>query len=199
MKIGYARVSTKEQNLELQINELKKQGCAEIHKEIASGAKSDRPVLNKVIENLRPGDALVIWKLDRLGRSLRHLVNLVNDLLNKEISIISVNDPIDTSSAQGKFAFNIFASLAEFERDLIKMRTKAGLDAALAKGKRGGRPKGLTKKAQEKAYAAETLYKEKKFSTRKLASHLGISRATLYSYLKFRNVPIGQENKTTSN
>ena len=120
-------------------------------------------------------------------------------MLNKEISIISVNDPIDTSSAQGKFAFNIFASLAEFERDLIKMRTKAGLDAALAKGKRGGRPKGLTKKAQEKAYAAETLYKEKKFSTRKLASHLGISRATLYSYLKFRNVPIGQENKTTSN
>ena len=159
MKIGYARVSTKEQNLDLQVSALKKEGCTVIHKEIASGAKSDRPVLNKIIEDLRPEDTLVIWKLDRLGRSLRHLVTLVNDLLSKKISIISINDPIDTSSAQGKFAFNIFASLAEFERDLIKIRTKAGLDAALAKGNRGGRPKGLTKKAMEKAYAAETLYR----------------------------------------
>lgn len=174
----------KAMNLELQISELKKHGCAEIHKEIANGAKSDRPVLNKVLENLRAGDTLVIWKLDRLGRSLRHLINLVNDLLSREISIISVNNPIDTSSAQDKFAFNIFASLAEFERDLIKMRTRVELKAALAKGKRGDRPKGLTNKTQEKAYAAETLYKEKKFSTRKLAAHLGISRATLYSYLK---------------
>jgi len=197
MKIGYARISTKEQNLDLQVSALKKEGCIVIHKEIASGAKSDRPVLNKIIEDLRPEDTLVIWKLDRLGRSLRHLVTLVNDLLSKKISIISINDPIDTSSAQGKFAFNIFASLAEFERDLIKMRTKAGLDAALVKGNRGGRPKGLTKKAIEKAYAAETLYREKKFSTRKLAAHLGISRATLYSYLKYRNVSIGKENSAS--
>jgi len=197
MKIGYARISTKEQNLDLQVSALKKEGCIVIHNEIASGAKSDRPVLNKIIEDLRPEDTLVIWKLDRLGRSLRHLVTLVNDLLSKKISIISINDPIDTSSAQGKFAFNIFASLAEFERDLIKMRTKAGLDAALVKGNRGGRPKGLTKKAIEKAYAAETLYREKKFSTRKLAAHLGISRATLYSYLKYRNVSIGKENSAS--
>lgn len=193
MKIGYARVSTKEQNLEMQINALKKEGCSIIHKEIASGANSDRPVLNKVLDDLRPEDTLVIWKLDRLGRSLSHLVALVNKLLNEKISIISLNDPIDTTTAQGKFAFNIFASLAEFERDLIKMRTKAGLEAALARGRRGGRPKGLTKNAIEKAYAAETLYKEKKFSTRKLAAHLGISRATLYSYLKYRNIPIGKE------
>ncbi len=187
----------KNRNLELQVIALKKEGCTVIHKEIASGAKSDRPVLNKIIEDLRPEDTLVIWKLDRLGRSLRHLVTLVNDLLSKKIAIISINVPIDTSNAQGKFAFNIFTSLAEFERDLIKMRTKAGLDAALAKGNQGARPKGLTKEAIEKAYVAETLYKEKKFSTRKLAAHLGISRATLYSYLKYRNVPIGKENSTS--
>lgn len=199
MKIGYARVSTKEQNLELQLNALKKEGCVVIHQEIASGAKTDRPVLNKIIENIRPGYILVIWKLDRLGRSLGHLITLVNNLLNKKISLKSINDPIDTSSAQGKFASNIFASLAEFEKDLIKMRTKAGLDAASEKGRRGGRPKGLSKKAVEKAYAAETLYKENKFSTRKLAAHLGISRATLYSYLKYRNVTIGKNNNNLNN
>ncbi len=199
MKIGYARVSTKEQNLALQVKALKSAGCTIIHKEIASGAKTDRPILNRILEDLRPKDTLVIWKLDRLGRSLSHLVTLVNELLNQKVSIISLNDPIDTTTAQGKFAFNIFASLAEFERDLIKMRTKAGLDAALTKGRRGGRPKGLTKKALEKACAAETLYKEQKLSTRKLAAHLGISRATLYSYLKYRNVPIGKENYVSTN
>lgn len=99
MKIGYTRVSTKEQNLDLQVSALKKGVCTVIHKEIASRAKSDRPVLNKIIEDLRPEDTLVIWKLNRLGRSLRHLVTLVNDLLSKKISIISINDPIDTSSA----------------------------------------------------------------------------------------------------
>lgn len=160
MKVGYARVSTREQNLDLQIKSLKEAGCSEIYQEIASGAKNDRPVLYKVLLNLRKGDTLIIWKLDRLGRSLGHLVKIVNDLLDKKIFIISLNDSIDTTTAQGKFTFNIFASLAEFERDLIRVRTLAGLDAARARGKQGGRPKGLSRSAKEKAYAAETLIKK---------------------------------------
>lgn len=195
MKVGYARVSTKEQNLELQIRSLKGAGCAEIYQEIASGAKSSRPVLAKVLLNLRKNDTLVIWKLDRLGRSLGHLVKIVNDLLDKGISIISLNDSIDTTTAQGKFTFNIFASLAEFERDLIRMRTLAGLDAALARGRKGGRPKGLSKAAKEKAYAAETLYKEGKLSTRQIASQLNIARGTLYTYLRYRNIDFREKKE----
>ena len=196
MKIGYARVSTREQNLDSQIDALKKAGCSTIYQEVASGARSDRAVLDKLIQDLRTNDVLVVWKLDRLGRSLNHLVSLVNQLLSKKIGIVSINDPIDTTTAQGKFVFNIFASLAEFERDLIRMRTRAGLDAASARGRVGGRPKGLSKAAHEKAYAAVTLYKEGELSTRKIASQLNISRATLYSYLRHRNVELGGDRKS---
>ena len=195
MKVGYARISTREQNLDLQIKSLKEAGCSEIYHEIASGAKNDRPILDKILHNLRKGDTLVIWKLDRLGRSLGHLVKIVNDLLEKKVAIISLNDSIDTTTAQGKFTFNIFASLAEFERDLIRVRTLAGLDAARARGRQGGRPKGLSRSAKEKAYAAETLYKEGKMSTRKIASHLNIARGTLYSYLKYRNIDLNTDRK----
>ena len=195
MKVGYARVSTREQNLESQIDALKKAGCTTIHQEVVSGAKTERPVLDTVIKGLRKGDVLVIWKLDRLGRTLKHLVILVNDLLSKQVGIISLNDPIDTTTPQGNFAFNIFASLAEFERDLIIMRTQAGLTAARARGRKGGRPKGLSQSAKEKAYAAETLYKEEKLSTRQIAKQLNISKTTLYSYLKHRNVNLTKEVK----
>lgn len=195
MKVGYARVSTREQNLESQIDALKKAGCTTIHQEVVSGAKTERPVLETVIKGLRKGDVLVIWKLDRLGRTLKHLVTLVNDLLSKQVGIISLNDPIDTTTPQGNFAFNIFASLAEFERDLIIMRTQAGLTAARARGRKGGRPKGLSQSAKEKAYAAETLYKEEKLSTRQIAKQLNISKTTLYSYLKHRNVNLTKEVK----
>ena len=120
MKLGYARVSTKDQHLELQIDTLTKAGCEKIYQDIASGARTERPALNEMINNLRPGDVLVIWKLDRLGRSLNHLIGLVNDLIEKKIGLQSLHDPIDTTTAQGRLSFNLFASLAEFERDLIR-------------------------------------------------------------------------------
>ena len=123
MKIGYARVSTRDQNLDLQIDALEKAGVEEIHSEIVSGAKTDRPVLAETLNKLRSGDILVIWKLDRLGRSLRHLVELVPMLMERDIGLLSLHDHIDTTTPHGRLTFNIFASLAEFERDIISERT----------------------------------------------------------------------------
>jgi DNA invertase Pin-like site-specific DNA recombinase len=118
MKIGYARVSTREQNLDMQVIALEDAGCKKIYEEIVSGAKEDRPIFNSVITQLRDGDILTVWKLDRLGRSLKHLVDLVHALMQRNIGLCSLNDPIDTTTSQGRLIFNIFASLAEFERDL---------------------------------------------------------------------------------
>src|SRR5215472_2665902 len=132
MKIGYARVSTKDQTVALQVDALKKAGCSKVYTEVMSGARSDRPILAKLLEHLRPGDILVIWKLDRLGRSLQHLVDLVNDLMARKVGLKSLNDPIDTTTSHGRLTFNLFASLAEFERDVIRERTQAGLSAARA-------------------------------------------------------------------
>jgi DNA invertase Pin-like site-specific DNA recombinase len=144
-----------------------------------------------MIENLRSGDVLVIWKLDRLGRSLNHLIGLVNELMERGVGLKSVNDPIDTTTPQGRLSFNLFASLAEFERDLIRERTQAGLSAARARGRSGGRPKGLPKKAEATACAAETLYRERELSVQQIADKLGISKSTLYSYLRHRGVKVG--------
>lgn len=195
MKIGYARVSTYEQNLDMQLDALKKAGCKKIYQEIVSGAKTERQVLTDMLNNLRSDDVLVIWKLDRLGRSLKHLVDMVSKLMAKDIGLQSLNDPIDTTTAQGRLTFNIFASLAEFERDLIRERTQAGLSAARARGRKGGRPKGLPKKSEATAYAAETLYREGKLSVRQIATKLGISKGTLYAYLRHRGVSIGAYNR----
>ena len=159
MKIGYARVSTKDQSLNMQIEALKQAGCVQIFEEIASGAKTARPVLEEVIRNLRESDTLVIWKLDRLGRNLGQLIHLTNTLMEKKVGLISLNDPIDTTTAQGRLIFGIFASLAEFERELIRERTQAGLKSARARGRKGGRPKGMSKIATEKAAIVEALPK----------------------------------------
>jgi DNA invertase Pin-like site-specific DNA recombinase len=159
MKIGYARVSTKDQSLSMQVDALKQAGCTQIHEEIASGAKTARPVLDEIIRNIREEDTLVIWKLDRLGRNLAHLIHLTTKLIEKKVGLISLNDPIDTTTAQGRLVFGIFASLAEFERELIRERTNAGLKSARARGRKGGRPKGMTPAAIEKATIAEALYK----------------------------------------
>lgn len=191
MKIGYARVSTKDQSLDMQIEALKQAGCVQICEEIASGAKTARPVLDEVMRNLREGDTLVIWKLDRLGRNLAHLIHLTNKLIEKKVGLISLNDPIDTSTAQGRMIFGIFATLAEFERELIRERTQAGLQSARARGRKGGRPKGLTQAAIEKSIIAETLYRSGNIPVKKIAEQLGISKTTLYLYLRFRNVDIG--------
>ncbi|MDD5267570.1 MAG: recombinase family protein [Methylococcales bacterium] len=191
MKLGYARVSTKDQHLELQIDALTKAGCEKIYQDIASGARTERPALNEMINHLRPGDVLVIWKLDRLGRSLNHLIGLVNDLMKKNIGLQSLHDPIDTTTAQGRLSFNLFASLAEFERDLIRERTQAGLSAARARGRNGGRPKGIPQKAEATACAAETLYKEGRLSVNEISEKLGIAKSTLYAYLRHRGVTLG--------
>ncbi len=191
MQIGYARVSTKEQSVDLQVDALRRAGCAKVFQEVVSGAKAERPVLETLLASLRPGDVLVIWKLDRLGRSLRHLVELAATLMDEEVGLRSLNDPIDTTTPQGRLAFNLFASLAEFERDLIRERTQAGLVAARARGRQGGRPKGLAPQAERTACAAETLYREKHLSVREIADELGIAKSTLYAYLRHRGVPIG--------
>jgi DNA invertase Pin-like site-specific DNA recombinase len=199
MKIGYARVSTREQNLNMQVIALEEAGCEKIYEETVSGVKAERPVLNNVICQLRPNDVLVIWKLDRLGRSLKNLVALVQQLMENDIGLCSLNDPIDTSSPQGRLIFNIFASLAEFERDVIVERTQAGLSAARARGRLGGRPRGLSKASETTACAAETLYKEKKLSVIDICKKLSISKSTLYKYLRHRNVTITCYEKTPPN
>ncbi len=191
MKIGYARVSTKDQSLSMQVDALKQAGCTQIHEEIASGAKTARPVLDEIIRNIREEDTLVIWKLDRLGRNLAHLIHLTTKLIEKKVGLISLNDPIDTTTAQGRLVFGIFASLAEFERELIRERTNAGLKSARARGRKGGRPKGMTPAAIEKATIAEALYKNGSIPVKKIAEQLGISKTTLYLYLRYRNVDIG--------
>ena len=193
MKIGYARVSTKDQSLIMQIEALKVAGCEKIHEEVASGAKTARPVLDEVLRNLREGDALVIWKLDRLGRNLAHLIQLTNQLNEKKVGLISLNDPIDTTTPQGRLTFSIFASLAEFERELIIERTQAGLRSARARGRKGGRPKGMSIDAIQKAEIAEALYKNGTIPVKKIAEQLDISKTTLYLYLRYRNVQIGSK------
>lgn len=191
MKIGYARVSTRDQNLDLQVDALKAAGCERIYQDVASGAKTSRPALDNLLNELREGDVLVIWKLDRMGRSLKHLVELVGSLIDRKVGLLSLNDPIDTTSAQGRLIFNLFASLAEFERELIRERTRAGLSAARARGRVGGRPKGLTSQSEATAMAAETLYRERCLSVSEIAKRLHISKSTLYSYLRYRGVEIG--------
>lgn len=136
MKLGYARISTKEQKLDLQLDALKKAGCEKIFSDVISEATKDRPNLNKMLEQVRAGDTVVVYKLDRLGRSLWHLVNLINFFMEKGVHFQSLSDNIDTNSPQGKLMFNIIASLAEFERDLIRERTKAGLEATRTWGKK---------------------------------------------------------------
>jgi DNA invertase Pin-like site-specific DNA recombinase len=192
VKIGYARASTKDQLLNLQVDALEKAGCSRVVSEIVSGAKVERPALNKLLESVHPGDVLMIWKLDRLGRSLTHLIEIVNQLLERKVGLKSLNDPIDTTTAQGRLTFNIFAALSEFERDIIWERTNAGLSAARARGRKGGRPKGVPAAAQPTACAAETLYREGKLSTQQIADRLNISKSTLYSYLRYRGGAIGK-------
>ena len=191
MRVGYARVSTKDQSFDLQLDALRNAECEQIFQEVVSGAKTTRPVLDDLLSRLRAGDVVIVWKLDRLGRSLHHLVTLTNELMERKIGLISLNDPIDTTTPQGRLVFNLFASLAEFERDLIRERTQAGLKAAQERGRKGGRPKGLSKQAIATAIAAQTLYEEDQLSVQEICDQLHISKPTLYSYLRHRGVKLG--------
>ena len=181
MLIGYARVSTEDQNLDLQIDALKQAGCDKIIEETASGTKTDRSGLEKVLEHLRKGDTLVVWKLDRLGRSLQHLIKIVNDLREKGIYFKSVQESLDTSSSGGKLIFHIFGALAEFERDVIRERTLAGLSAARSRGRVGGRPRVMD---DRKVQLAKILLADEANSVDDVCETLRVSRATLYRYLK---------------
>jgi DNA invertase Pin-like site-specific DNA recombinase len=179
MLIGYARVSTNEQNLDMQRDALQKEGCAQIYTDAVSGTKAHRPGLEDALSHLRTGDTLVVWRLDRLGRSLRHLIDTVTDLQENGIGFKSITESIDTTTSGGKLVFHIFGALAEFEREIIKERTKAGLQAARARGRKGGRRTALTAKQIQIAqglYAAHTPVKE-------ICQTLGISRATFYRYV----------------
>lgn len=181
MLIGYARVSTQDQTLDLQKDALEKAGCIRIFTDTASGAKAERVGLEEAMSHLREGDTLVVWRLDRLGRSLKHLIETITRLNNRSIGFKSITEAIDTTTSGGKLIFHIFGALAEFERDIIRERTQAGLTAARARGRRGGRPKSLTSK---KAQQAMTLYNDKTNTIDEICRTLSISRATLYRYIK---------------
>ena len=184
MKIGYARVSTLEQNLDLQIDALLKVGCEKIITDEISGAVAERSGLIQLRNILRKGDTVIVWRLDRLGRSLKHLMDWVNELQSLGVEFQSLQESIDTTTSTGQLIFHIFASLAEFERNLIRERTKAGLEAARSRGKQGGRPKKLDK---EKRQLAIDLYKARKHSINQICQTVGISKPTLYSYVQEHN------------
>lgn len=184
MKIGYARVSTTDQNLSLQIDALKSAGCEQIFEEKISGKSKDRPELVKMFSMLRRGDSVVVWKLDRFGRSLKDLIDLVNKMQELDVSFLSIQDAINTETATGRFTFNIFASLAEFEREMISERTKAGLNAARARGRKGGRPPGFTKETISKIKAVKVLYDKRDKGMKEIAEDLSISRASGYRFLE---------------
>ena len=184
MKIGYARISTNEQNLSLQMDALEKTDCGKMFHDQISGAKTQRPGLDEALAYLREGDVLVVWRLDRLGRSLKHLIELVNSLEERGIGFQSLQESIDTTTSGGKLIFHIFGALAEFERNLIQERTHAGLAAARARGRTGGRPKALDVKEMALLYR---LYDEKKHSIQEICDLVRVSKSTLYSYLRERD------------
>jgi DNA invertase Pin-like site-specific DNA recombinase len=193
MFVGYARVSTTDQNLDLQQDALLAAKCERIFTDTTSGAKTQRPGLTEALQCCRPGDTLVVWKLDRLGRSLPHLVETVRDLVAREVGFKSLQENIDTTSSGGKLIFHIFASLAEFERDIILERTQAGLSSARARGRKGGRPKGVDEKKQKAALA---LKNDPRRSVKEICDILGISRNTYYKYIKQEATPSGDPQKT---
>lgn len=177
MDVFYARVSTSDQSLDLQLDAAERAGCGKVFTDTISGAKSTRPGLDECLTFLRPGDCLVVWKLDRLGRSLRHLIDLMADLESRGIGFKSVQESIDTTTPGGKLVMHVFAALAEFERDLIRERTKAGLAAARARGRRGGRRNLLNGKKLE---LARQLRADRSMSIDEACRILGCSRATFY-------------------
>lgn len=179
MLIGYARVSTHDQNLTLQLDALEKAGCEKIFEEKVGGTKADRPELTRTLDTLRRGDTLIVWKLDRLGRSMKQLVDLINTLHEKDIHFRSVTDSIDTSTSSGRFFFHVMASLAEMERELLIERTRAGLEVARKLGRKGGRKRKMT---ENKIKSAKHLLNSG-MPPRDVAKSLGVSVPTLYRWL----------------
>lgn len=185
MLIGYARVSTEDQNLDLQLDALRAAGCDRIFEDRLSGSVAQRPGLTETISFVRKGDTLVVWRLDRLGRSLKNLIEVVGQLEGRGIGLRSLQEAIDTSSSTGRLVFQIFGALAEFERNLIRERTMAGLAAARARGKQSGRPMKLDAVQVQHLY---DLYDERKRPIAEICRLVGIAKPTLYDYLRRRSV-----------
>jgi DNA invertase Pin-like site-specific DNA recombinase len=184
MLIGYARISTADQSLNLQEDALRRAGCERVYTDTASGATSERTGLKEALDFAREGDALVVWRLDRLGRSLRDLLETVAALESRKIGFKSLSESLDTTTSGGKFFFQVFGALAEFERNLIRERTQAGLKSARARGRVGGRPRTLD---PQKAALARKLYDERAHTVKEIARMVGISKPGLYHYLKRRH------------
>ncbi len=178
--LGYARVSTTEQNPDLQVDELTAAGCWRVWTDHASGALDRRPQLDAVLEQLRPGDTLVVWRLDRLGRSLRHLIDVVTALDERGVGFRSLRESIDTTTAGGRLVFHLFGALAQFEREIIRDRTVAGLTAARARGRVGGRP---SKLSAEQRRQARKMYDERELTVEQIGEVLGVSRTSIYRAL----------------
>lgn len=201
MLIGYMRVSTGEQSLDLQRDALERAGCERVYEDVCSGRATERPGLTQALEVARDGDALAVWKLDRIGRSLAHVVGLVGDLQKRGVGLKVLTGDVDTTTATGRLVFGIFATLAEFERDLIHERTMAGLAAARARGRAGGRPRVMTK---QKLKAAMAMMADRDNAARDVAKQLGVSVSTLYSYVDAKGRPrdiaavlLGKRSKAT--
>lgn len=186
MLIGYMRVSTGEQSLDLQRDALERAGCERVYEDVCSGRATERPGLAQALEVARDGDALAVWKLDRIGRSLPHVVGLVGDLQKRGVGLKVLTGDVDTTTATGRLVFGIFATLAEFERDLIHERTMAGLAAARARGRAGGRPRVMTK---QKLKAAMAMMADRENAARDVAKQLGVSVSTLYAYVDSKGQP----------
>jgi DNA invertase Pin-like site-specific DNA recombinase len=182
--IGYARVSTLEQNESLQVDELEKAGCVRPYVDHASGAKASRPALDEMVASLKDGDVVVVWKLDRLGRSLKNLIDLVDLFKSKGVGFRSLTEGFDTTTPQGELFFQLFGAFAQYERAMVRERTMAGLAAARARGRKGGRPSALSPKQVE---SARKMYDGKELSVAEIASRLGVHRTTVYRVLQERS------------
>jgi DNA invertase Pin-like site-specific DNA recombinase len=181
MLIGYARVSTHEQTLALQQDALEKAGCEQIFTDTVSGTKAERKGLEQALSHLREGDTLVVWRLDRLGRSLRHLIDTITELNARGVGFKSLTENIDTTTSGGKLVFHIFGALAEFEREIIRERTQAGLQSARSRGKVGGRPKALTPRQVQ---ILRNMAADKSLTVSDICKTLGVGRTTFYRYVK---------------
>lgn len=180
MLLGYARVSTTDQNPQLQLDALEETGCDRVFVDQASGAATARPQLDRLLDTVRSGDTVIVWRLDRLGRSMKHLLELTADFEQREIGLRSLNEQIDTTSANGRLIFHVMAALAEFERGLLAERTRAGLQAARSQGRVGGRPRALTDQAQRAVIDLRAQGR----SVTDIAATLRVSRATVYRALE---------------
>ena len=190
MLLGYARVSTDQQDHALQLDALRAAGCDKVFVETGSGTRTDRPELAKILEQVRQDDVLVVWRLDRLARSLRHLIDIADDLNRRGVALKSITENIDTTTPSGRFMFNILGALSSMEREIIVERTRAGLIAAAARGRRGGRPAALD---ESKIRAAKAMLASGSMSAIEVAQQLGCAPSTLY-----RHVPGGRSRVAES-